>query len=228
MSERIDTIAYQAPAKPSTVEGKETVLFLTGPAEFLCDRVAKQLAGVDVWKRLFGDSIDPYKRMDYSMRALPALRIYNDGFVKDFESWYITGFLTLDIIWPPALRRGDLQQIPDTVAAAILQQFRRPEHFAELCELVPSLNELGKRVQCDKSLGFELSEEEVAPLTQILLNFRMDLRAWDEYLESDNRTKDEPFSRPLGDLKQIVSLIEALRDDGETELTLGIDQPTTP
>lgn len=221
--ERIERIVYQTPEKPSTIEGKETTLWLTGPAEYLCAEVAKNLTATEPWQKLFGEYIDPYKRMDYPFRALPALRIYNNDYSKQFESWFVEGDLTCDLIFPASIRRKETEQLPDSITAALLQQFRRPGFFDALCDKVPGLNELGKRFSVDKSLAFEFGEELV-PLTQMTVNFRIDLRKWDEYLESDNRTKDEPFSRPLGDLEQIVATIQGLRDDESVDVEVESDQ----
>lgn len=223
MSERIENIVYQEAEFPSTIEGKETTLCLTGPTEFLCEETAKQLLQDSVWNSLFGEFIDPYKRMDYPFRAFPALRIYNNDYVKSFESWFIEGDLICDLIFPANIRRKETQQLPDSITAALLQQFRRPEFFQSMCSKVPGLNELGKRFNVDKSLAFEWGENLV-PLTQMRLNFRIDLRQWDNYLESDNRTKNKPFERTLGDLEQIVSTIQGLRDDQEVDVEIGSDQ----
>lgn len=213
MSERIDVIEYQ----------DDKTLFYNGPAEFLVRQVCDELKNVEQWERLFGDRIDPYQRMDYGIRELPALRIYNLESFKEFDSWFITGDLNADIIWPASLRRNELQQIPDTVSAALLQQFRRPQFFSTLCGLVPGLNELGKSFRTNKSMGFEWGED-VVPLTQININFRIDLRQWDLYLEETNRTKDSPFEEVLASLDRIVTVIEGLRDNGDTELNVPLDQ----
>lgn len=226
--ERIDNLKARPAEHSHTAEGMETELFLTGPAEFLCAAVADALAQDEVWKAIFGEFIDPYKRMDYGMRNLPALRVYNNTYRKDSESWFVNGNLVLDLLLPPNLRRKETEQLPDSLSAALLQQFRRPKFFGGLVLKVPGLNELGKTVSVDKSLAFELSEDELIPLVQILVNFRMDLREWDSYLENDYRTKDEPFSRPLGDLQSILTTIQALRDDNAIELTLDVDQSTSP
>lgn len=221
--ERIEKLVYKEAEYSSTVEGIETNLYLTGPAEFLCKKVAEKLLEIEVWRKLFGEFIDPYKRMDYPIRSLPAMRIYNNSYVKQFESWFIDGDLVCDLIFPANIRRIETQQIPDTITAALLQQFRRPGFFNALCEVTPGLNELGKRFDVDKSLAFEW-EDNLVPLTQVSINFRIDLRQWDLYLESDNRTKDEPFSRPLGDLEEIFTTIKGLRDDCTIGVTVEADQ----
>ena len=219
-AERIDRIEYQKVQE----ENETTTVFYNGPAEFLVDKMAKRLVEVSQFAKIFGDNIDGYKRMDYSIRALPAIRLYNDNYIKDYESWFINGDIKCDLILPANLRRQETQQIQDTLSAAVVQQFRRPAFFASLCEQVPGLNELGKRVTVDKSLGFEWDETEV-PLTQITLNFRLDLRQWDNYLEQTNRTKDSPFVGVLADLEKIVTTIQGLRDDNETvETEIGVTQ----
>lgn len=225
MVERIDNLKY-AKTPPTvtaaTAEGLASTLFLTSPAEFLCLQCAEQLKTISAWKSLFGDSIDAYMRMDYSERSLPSLRIYNQIYDKQFESWFVEGDLILDMIFPASIRRRDLQQIPDTVAGALLQQFRRTDFFNSVGARVPALNELGKRFRVDKTKAFQWGEnpEDQVPLTQILVNFKIDLRIWDNYLESDDRTKDDPFERTLADLKTIAVTINAVEDDGSVDLSI--------
>jgi hypothetical protein len=200
--ERVELLEQKTP------EG-DTKLFLEGPAEYLCAALAAALLAVPEWKKFFGEYIDPYKRMDYPLRGLPALRLYNNTYAKESESWWIDGDIVMDLIFPLSIRRKELDQLPGTVASALLQQFRRPSFFRAVAEKVPGLNELGKRFLVDKSLAFELGENEEVPLTQVTVNFRLDLRAWDLYLESEGRTKDEPFEVTLGDLRDILNEITA-------------------
>lgn len=207
--ERIDKLVYSAAS--GLDEGIATNLFFTGPAEFLCREVSSWFSSHTPWTTLFGDYIDGYKRMDYPTRALPVMRIYNNSFTKSFDSWFIEGDLVCDVIFPPNIRRQETQQLPDTVCAAVLQQFRDPAFFTTLCDKVPGLNELGKTVNVDKALAFDWNDD-LAPLTEITLNFRIDLREWDNYLETDNRTKTSPFERTLEDLELIAATIKALRD----------------
>ena len=223
MSERIDNLVYDKDASGAQIKEQP---FFNGPAEFLVQEVVRQLLAIPQWKALFGEEINFYKRMDYSIRSLPALRIYNDSLTKEFESWFVEGDLKADIIFPAVLRRDELQQIQDSVSMALLQQFRRPTFFDTLTQRVPGLNELGKRFTVDKSLGFEWEEAEV-PLTQITINFRLDLRVWDQYLEETDRTKDSPFEKVLGNLDRIVTTIQGLKDDSEVEVTEGLENVTT-
>lgn len=223
MSERIDAIEYTSP-EPGTR------LFLDGPGEFLVQRVVDELLKLPVWQAVFGEFIDPYMRMDYPARAFPALRLYNDRATKETESWFIEGNLTADVIFPASIRRSQNQQLADSISSALLQQFRSTTFYNAVSEGigVPGvLNELGKRFSIDKSLAFQWSEENLVPLTQIEINFKIDLRKWDDYLELSDRTKDKPFERTLGDLKRIVTQIQALRDDDEEELTVKADQDVT-
>jgi hypothetical protein len=228
MSERIDKLEYQdADEVQSTIdEGVRTKLFHDGPGEFLAREVVKAMGADPVWKTLFGDSMDSYQRMDYGDRAFPAIRIYDRGYRKEYDSWFINGELYVDVIWPPSIRRRETQQLPDTVSSALLQQFRRPSFFTAMCGVVPGLNELGKNFNVDKSLGFEW-KDGVIPLTQITVNFRVDLREWDRYLEKTDRTKDTPFEESIGDLRRLVSEIQGLDDSEEVNVTVPIDQKMT-
>lgn len=210
--ERIENLKYTRDEKTRAPISEEP--FMNNPVEFLVHQMALQLKAVPQWKKIFGDQIDSYKRMDYSIRSLPALRLYNDDFNKEFESWFIEGDVKADIILPASMRRNETQQVQDTLASALLQQFRRPLFFDALDAVVPGLNELGKRFTCNKSLGFEW-EEGMVPLTQITINFRLDLRVWDDYLEQTERTKDSPFEKVLGDLEKIVGTIDSLKDNNE-------------
>lgn len=216
MTERIEKVELDS-------ETGFNLLFLDGPVEFLVKAISTELLKVTQFVEIFGENIDPYKRMDYGYRNLPALRIYNDAILKEFDSWFITGDIKADLIFPASLRRNETQQFQDTVSHALLQQFRRTNFFNAVTEAVPGLNELGKRFEVNKQLGFEW-QDEVVPLTQITLNFRLDLRIWDEYLVSDNRTKEDPFERTLADLKRIVAEFQGLHDNGNKEVTIPYDQ----
>lgn len=227
MPERIDNVKYTKPAFGTT-------LFLDGPAEFLAFKVADEIKKLQVWNTMFGGFVDFYRRMDYPIRAFPALRIYNENATKQFESWFIEGDLLMDVIYPASIRRNETQQLQDTLSSALLQQFRSTTFFNSVAEGLGepgTLNELGKRFSVDKSLGFEWNQN-IVPLTQITVNFKIDLRKWDEYLTQSDRTKNLPFEKTLGDLERLVTTVAALRDDGETELEEKVDQkpgemPTT-
>jgi len=192
---------------------------LSGPADYLCKHICAQIALVPQFAALFGPRIDAYQRLDYSMRELPALRVYNNSWTKEFESWFINGEIIIDVIFPAILRRKEQQEYQDVVTGALVQQFRRDAFFLALDAVVPCLNELGKRFDVDKSLGFNFGKDggEQAPLTQMRANFRMDLRIWDEFLVSDDRTKNDPFEKTLADLSLITTIIENDYDSNTIE-----------
>lgn len=218
MSERIDSLTFAEPGSASTKEPLESNLYLTGPSDYLTEVIEAQLKTSDSWSTFFGDSIDGYKRMDYSYRSLPALRIYNETVLKQNESWFMDGDVKADIIFPASIRRDDLARIPGVVSNALLQQFRRTAFFTAVSTEVPGLNELGRRFDIDKSLAFEFGDDLV-PLTQLTINFRIDLRKWDDYLVENNRSKEDPFERLLGNLKTLAGDIDAY-DGDDTDLTI--------
>lgn len=200
------------------VEQFSTDPWLNGPGQYLVETVAAQLALEPTFRIIFGEFIDGYMRQDYGMRNLPALRIYNDDGEKTAESWFIDGTVTIDAIFPASIRRKETQSLPAMTIAAIMQQFRRPTFFATIGKAVPGLNRLGRTVKYDSSMAFKIGDD-LCPLTQLKLDFRIDLRQWDRFLESDNRTKDDPFIRTLEDLRRIVVKTQAQDDDGTTKVT---------
>lgn len=192
--------------------------FKDGPTEFLVKAVAKLISGVPQFKNIFSDNIDAYRRSDYSERSLPGLRVYNLSYTKTSEDWFIDGDLLIDVIWPASFRRGEQQQLPDTMSAALLQQFRRQEFFNQVRVLAPGLNELGRTFSVNKDLGFSWQDDaNVVPLTQTTVNFRIDLRVWDQYLEATNRTKESPFEETLKNLETIAITVKALAQDDDEE-----------
>ncbi len=224
VAERIENLTFTKDENGAQVANSP---FENGPAEFLVQEIVRQLRCVPQWAKIFGENIDSYQRMDYSMRALPVLRIYNMTATKQYESWFLEGPIRADIILPAVLRRNELQQVQDTLSMALLQQFRRPTFFDTMTVRVPGLNELGKQFDVDKSLGFEWGENLV-PLTQITINFKIDLRVWDDYLEQTDRTKDSPYEKVLGSLDRIASTIDGLKDDNKTtEIEIGAEIKTT-
>ena len=208
-----------------TLEGAPE-LFIDNPAEFLVWKTAERIGEVPQFRALFGDSIDGYERMDYSMRALPALRFYNTNYTKESESWFINGDVVADIIFPADLRRRELQQYADTVSGALLQQFRRTNFFVQMCEDVPGLNELGKVFSVNKNGQFQVNEDLV-PVTQLTLNFRLDLRVWDEYLTDTLRTVNDPFEVTLGNLALIAARIRGVNDATVTQVEVPQNIRTT-
>lgn len=197
--------------------------YISGPGEALCKVIASELLKDPHWTSLF-TYIDGYKREDYGFTNFPVLRIYTENDTKDYESWFINGEIILDSIFPADIRRVELQQVQDIVASAMLQQFRRTPFFNAVSQGVPGLNELGKKFVTNKALGYAWQDgDELAPLTQMTVNFRIDLRQWDLYLTDTNRTKDDPFDETLATLKKIALKIKGLKDDG----TVGANVPQT-
>jgi hypothetical protein len=106
------------------------------------------------------------------------------------------------------------------IAAALVQQFRRYKKFFAVCEkAVPGLNELGKKIRVEKNLGFAW-EDEVLPLTQLTINYRINIEEWDSALEEQLRTTEDPFEKTLAALEEIVTSISAVDDDGIEQDTL--------
>lgn len=218
-----EKIEYVADTHPG-IDARKPNPFIDSPAEYLANHICIELKKISQWNKLFKSFIDPYPRDDYAVRNLPALRIYDNGFFKEAESWFITGEIIADIIFPASIRRVEHQVIPNVVGTALMQQFRSPNLFNSLCDLVPGLNELGKTFRLEKDLVYVREEgSDMMPLTRIRLNFRIDLREWDSYLESTGRTKEEPFDVTLENLTVIAGIIEGISETNDSA-TIGTEQ----
>ncbi len=205
------------------IENLEAPDWFLQPGDRLASSLVDTLKKQRVFRLIFGESIVSYKRMDFSARELPALRIYNDTGRTDSDTWYLNGDLKLDVIFPANLRRAQAQQFPDLVVSTILAMFRSDKLLASMRLLVPGLNELGKVFSYDKSLGFiERDKEDICPLSQVTANFRILLEEWDRFLESDDRTSADPFEQTLGDLETLYLQIQAQNDAGEVVVTESI------
>lgn len=205
--------------------------FLEGPAELLCRSMAELLVAVPQFKLVFGDNIYGYKRMDFSIRELPGIRIYNQQATKNSDHAFITGDILVDCIFPASLRRDELQRVQDAISGALWQQFRRPAFFFSTRALVPGLNELGRVLLVDKSLGYVWSsaesEDEVVPMTQFTINFKLDLAIWDDYLTAQCRTTEDPFERTLKELESIHVLIKGVQGTEPTPVDVTLDADAT-
>jgi len=181
----------------------------------IVEKVVDELKNEPIVQRIFGDSIEPYMRMDFSTRELPALRIFNPTGRKDSITGYLTGEVKIDVIFPPNVRRAEMQRYPDLVVSMLMAQFTRPSFYATMRGHIPGLNELGRTFSYDKALGFiPKDSQELCPLTQITLGWRVLLADWNLYLESDERTVDKPFEKTLGDLERLIVISQPTIDDG--------------
>lgn len=211
MAERIDLVKQE--------------LFIDSPSDLLLFKLADNILNTPQFKKIFGESVYPYRRMDLQVRELPALRMYINNYVKEFDSWFVEGDVVIDLIMPPSIRRDDLSLLPNVVSNALLQHFRRPtKFFNALLDQIPGLNELGKRFSVQQDLAYDFEEEE-APLTQITVNFRIDLRIWDDHLEATDRTKEDPFDKTLGNLQKVISTLNGLKDGSDdTQVQIKTEQ----
>jgi hypothetical protein len=201
--------------------------FLDGPAEYICKAIAEEFTKVRQWKLVYGEEIDGYKRMDYGYRNLPALRFFNETSSKASDNGWITGDILCDSMLPASLRRDELQTVQDCVASALWQQFRRDAFFQTIRAAIPGLNELGRVLSVDKSLGYQFQEsDEVVPLTRFTINFKLDLRIWDDYLTEQYRDSEDPFERTLKNLERISNTIRGVSGTTDTpaEVEIGADK----
>lgn len=203
----------------SRVELLESPDWFLQPGDRIAQVVAEELQAEPVFRRIFGEAIFSYKRMDIGVREMPALRIYNDTGRKEGETWYLSGDLKLDVIFPADIRRQNTQRFADLVTSALIALFRAQPFFTRVRSRVPGLNQLGWFFSFDKSLGFKPGEDvDPCPVTQLTVNFRVLLEEWDRYMETDDRTSQQPFEKTLGDLERMYIEIFAEDDAGAEQV----------
>jgi hypothetical protein len=204
--------------------------FISGPGEILVPRLIMAMAQIPQMQSLFGPVLDSqgqfglrwadYSRYDWSLRQLPAINVYESGAEnKEAEQGYMTGSVTLQIFWPANFRRSDLARIPRTFSAAITNFFASqyaiqlldPHPTVNVSTKVPGLNELGKNITWSPNVE-GLVESELVPVTMVEVRYRVDLRAWYRFLDTDNRTKENPFARTLVDLAQVFGVYNGIQE----------------
>lgn len=219
-------------------------LFLEGPSQFLVPRLLTQLSKVAQMTQMFGpykgvgvseQRWADYQRFDWSLRQLPAIQLFeSDAETKQAENGFINGTVRMMVIWPASFRRSDLARIPKAFHSAMINFFGSDLSFALLDSqansdrtvVVPGLNELGKEIVDQKNVE-GVVESELVPVTMIDIRFRIDLRQYYRFLESDNRTKELPFERTLADLKQVFGEYDGLPGNDTSEVETILEQDVT-
>jgi hypothetical protein len=204
-------------------------LFLEGAGQYLVPRLIAQLAKVAPFATLFGPFVGidspkqrwaDYQRMDWSMRQLPAINVFEgEQESKQSDNGWDTGTIKIQVYWPASFRRSDLARIPKAFHSAILAFFTSDLAFALLDSrankdasiIVPGLNELGKEIVDQKNME-GIVESELVPVTMLDVRFRIDLRAFYRFLESTNRTIGQPFEATLADLVEVKGEYDGVTD----------------
>jgi hypothetical protein len=194
--------------------------FLNGPGEVLVPNFISALSQVKPFRDLFGPFTnvkDPnsrwasYSRFDWSMRQLPVINIYEkEPEEKTSSNAWLNGTVGIQVFWPASFRRSDLSRIPRTFSAGLLNFLESDAAYA-LFTGVPGLNEIGRSVIWTPNVE-GLVESELVPVTMCDVKYRVDLRAWYRFLETDDRTQGQPFIRTLADLQVIGGGYEGATD----------------
>ncbi len=193
------------------------------PGDRIAQSIVEELLATPVMVRIFGDRILPYNKQDFGARDFPALRVFSPTGAKSSETWYLNGDVKVDAIFPASLRHEEWEQFPSLVTSALLALFRAQPFFDRVRAKVPGLNQLGWSFSYDKNLGYiKAGTDDINPLTQITLNYRVLLSEWDEYMESDDRTPEQPFEKTLGDLERIFAELQARDDANDTAVTVDV------
>lgn len=177
-------------------------------------RLLETIASIPQFKTLFGpfktfDDANQrwacYARFDWSLAQLPAINVYEaDPEQKTSDNAWLDGSVRIMVFWPALMRRPDLQQIPVLFKGA-LQNFFGSRYTDALLDPYPTLN-LATKVPALNRLGMEMTWSpqvegnvagETVPVTILDVKYRIDLRRWQDYLESQDRTQADPFTVSL-------------------------------
>lgn len=204
------------------VDSFEKPIWLLQPADAIAEVFVDELMKERVFQMIFGESHAAYMRSDWSTREMPALRAFTPSGSKQGETGYMLGDLQVECIFPPLVRREQLQRYPDIVISALIAQLRRPSFFNACRKRIPALNRLGFDLSWDKALAYKYDDgaSDLAPLAKMTVNWRVNLNEWDKWAEDQGRTVDQPFEVTLEDLTSMTATIVALRDNGATALTV--------
>lgn len=230
-------------------------LFLTGPGEDLVAKTLLQMSlaqGVPVngkptfpFQILFGPYTPgsnqqrwaDYQRFDWTVRQLPVINVF-EGQTQERTSdqGWLNGTIAFQVYWPPSQRRSDLSRIQKSFEA-IMEMFFSSRYVAEMFDeiyyiqrpgKVYGLNEYGKQLTWSPNVE-GLVEAELVPVTIVDVKYRIDLRSWYRALEFQNRTKDEPFQKPLSDLTVIGGEYDGEDDSGSIDVVIedeiGVSNP---
>lgn len=220
-------------------------LFLTGPGEDLVPKLLLQMSRVPAFVKLFGPyKIDTdnnkntdqqrwsdYQRMDWSLRQLPAISIFeSQSEQKSSDNAWLTGNIMMNVYWPANFRRSDLARVPAAFKSVVENFFASKYATDMLDELyyiqrdmkVYGLNEFGKELTWTTNTE-GIVEQQMVPVTMVDIRYRIDLRSWYRALEFMGRTKDNPFEITLLDLTQISADINGISDNETLEVDLTVE-----
>lgn len=196
-------------------------IFLSGPGEYLVKNTLMQMAAYKnstgfAFQQLFGKYTpgsnqqrwSDYSRMDWSIRQLPAVSVYEaEPEDKTSSNAWLNGTISIMVFWPPSQRRSDLARVP-MAFKGVMQNFFESQFVVDMLDelywivrpaKVPGLNEYGKVMTWTPNVeGFV--EDQQVPVSLVNVKYRIDLRAWYRWLEFNNRTKLNPINTPLADL----------------------------
>lgn len=189
-----------------------TLSFLSGPGEALVPYFLAALSACEPFAKIFGPaktkkgewlSWADYPRDDWSIRQLPAVNVYEGGTeTKQSPNGFLEGSLQVVVFWAPNLRRSDVSRMPAMFQAALLNFLESdacralldPHPAVNVDTKVPGLNRLGAEVNWSPNTE-GIVEDELVPVTMVEVRYRVDLRRWYQFLESEGRTMSDPFRK---------------------------------
>ncbi len=146
---------------------------------------------------LFGDQILPYKMVDLSSAAIPALLIYPSQTKVSSESWFMKGTLYFDFVYPGgAMIRARSTEIASVLSEAVIYLILKNQNIFDLLKFgppdehgkptwgkFPGLRELGENVDGDFSDQNSLIKDQDSVTMRLRVSYTIDTVQWWNYIQ---------------------------------------------
>lgn len=146
---------------------------------------------------LFGESILPFKQVDLSSAAIPALLIYPSQSRIVSESWYMKTSLFMDFIYPGgAMVRQRSTEIATVMAEAVIYTILKNDNILDFLKFglpdhlglptwgkFPGLVELGENIEADFSDQNSLNSKQDSVLMRMRVSYTIDTVQWWQYIQ---------------------------------------------
>lgn len=184
---------------------------------------------------VFSDSILPYKMVDLSSTAIPALLIYPSQSKIISESWYMKGTLFFDFIFPGgAMIRARSTEIASVLAESVIYLILKNDNIFDYLKFgapdshgyptwgkFPGLVELGEKIDGDFSDQNSLTKDQDSVTMRLRVSYTIDTVQWWNYIQEiigHNIFDPCEFLYPyIADYILNVNLISSLKN-GENDI----------
>ena len=168
------------------------------PSASLCETLCKTF--MEQYPKVFSvfsRNILPYNRVDSSSPAIPALLIYPSSEKIISLSWFVSGILYFDFIYPAgAVIRERSTEIAKVLAEAVIYLILKNQNFFDALKFgppdefgkptwgkFPGLRELGEKIDVDFSDLNSLTNAQDSVRIRLKVSYTIDTEQWWQYIQ---------------------------------------------